>query len=125
MLPLFGGLIFVGFVVIALVVDIALLGVTYRTAASQADIAAEAGASMIHQESLHAGQTVLDVDAAAAESLSASSRLGLGADDVSVEVDADAICATVSVRYRTFALAFMGAQHVDVAVQSCASPAIG
>jgi hypothetical protein len=124
-LPLFGGLLFVAFVVIALVVDIALLGVAYRTVASQADIAAEAGAAMVHHPSLHAGETVLDVDAAEAESLSAAARQGLLPGDITVEANGAAICATVSVRHRTFALAFLGAQLVDVAVQSCASPALG
>lgn len=37
MVPLFGGLVVVSFVMIALVVELALLGATYRSLASTAD----------------------------------------------------------------------------------------
>lgn len=125
MLPLFGGLVFVAFVVIALVVDIALLGVAYRTAASQADIAAEAGAAMVDHQFIHVGETILDVHAATSQTMWAAVRQGLPSDAVTVEADTAGICATVSVPHRTFALAFIGAQSVDVVVRSCASPAVG
>ena len=113
------------FVVIALLVDIALLGVAYRTAASQADIAAEAGAAMVDHQLIHVGETVLDVPAAASQTMSAAARLGLPSDAVSVDADVASVCATVSVPHRTFALAFIGAQSVDIVVRSCASPVVG
>ncbi|MGB5188360.1 MAG: hypothetical protein WBO84_14665, partial [Acidimicrobiia bacterium] len=80
MLPYLGALFFVGFVVLGLALDTALLAATYREAAFAADAGAEAGAAQLESGAAYAGEVVLDretaVAAAEAASLSARSRAG-------------------------------------------------
>ena len=125
MLPMFGGLIFVSFIMIALVVELAMLGVAYRSTASVADASAEAGAAMLSERHAYASEVVIDPVRARSEALGvAHALMGLG---VKVDVDAtlSSVCVTVEHRYEPTTLLFLGVSGVDVTATSCAEPRIG
>ena len=122
MVPFIGALAFVSFVVIALAVDMALVHLAYLEMSSEADAAAEFGASMIDVDAAHRG--TVEVDARRAESAVASIVPG----HVSIEelfTTTDAVCVTLGRQHRTVAMAFAGFRSVHVEARSCAEPRAG
>jgi hypothetical protein len=125
MLPLFGALLFVSFVLLSLAVEIGLLGVAYRDAASLADTAAEAGAAMIDIRSLHEGFTVLNVQDAVEEAGAALSRSGVAASEASIRVGDTQVCVAISRDHVVQALGYLAVSTVRIDVTGCAEPATG
>lgn len=125
MVPLFGGLVVVSFVMIALVVELALLGATYRSLASTADAAAEAGAAMLSEPDAYRSVLELDRDRSAVEAARVVRALAGSAASFDVEANADVVCVHVRQSYEPATLAFLGLGQVEVAVSSCAEPRVG
>ncbi len=125
MLPAFGGLLFVSFVLITLSVEIALLGAAYRDTANLADVAAEAGASMIDQRALHEGSTTIDPRAATTEAVATVTRAGVSAADTLVEVRGASVCVLIARRLPTFGLRYLAISEIEIDVSGCAEPGTG
>lgn len=125
MLPMFGGLIFVSFIMIALVVELAMLGVAYRTTASAADASAEAAAAMLSERHAYASQIVVDPARATDEALGVVRALVGSGVDVEVDATPTHVCVTVEDRYEPSTLLFLGVSGVDVTATSCAEPRVG
>ncbi|VAW06527.1 hypothetical protein MNBD_ACTINO01-830 [hydrothermal vent metagenome] len=126
MLPMFAGLLFVSFTILALAVEIALLGAVWRQAADIADIAAEAGAAVIDERLLHTADVVaVDTRAAGHAALVAAHDLGVARGDVTVAVDAATVCVTIRIRHVTRSLRFIAVEAIPVEVSRCAVPAVG
>lgn len=125
MLPAFAGLLFVSFVLITLSVEIALLGATYRDTANLADVAAEAGASMIDQGALHEGTTTIDPRAAASEAVATVARAGISAAETVVEVRGATVCVSITRRHATFGLRYLAISEIVIDVSGCAEPGTG
>lgn len=126
MLPLVGALLFTAIVVVALLADLAMLQVAYRSAASQADRIAEAAAAMIDEADVHArGTVVLDQEAARARAIDVAEGEGLGHSDVGVEVAPDRVCVTVTRVHEPSSLRVIGGGPAEVRVRSCAAPGSG
>lgn len=124
MVPMMGALLFVGFTIIALAVDVALLHGAYLRASVVADHAAEAAAAMIDVDAAHAGETVLDTRAATAIAVRVLIDNGWqGSSEVGF--DGAQVCVEVSEPHGTVALAFVGLPTVQVATVACAVPAVG
>ena len=125
MLPMFGGLIFVSFIMIALVVELAMLGIAYRSTASAADASAEAGAAMLSERDAYVSRVAIDPQRARSEATGvAYSLIGSGAK-VEVEATPSTVCVTVVDRYEPTTLLFLGVAGVDVTATSCAEPRVG
>jgi hypothetical protein len=126
MLPLFGGLVFVAFAMIAIAVELALLGGFYRNTAAAADAAAEAGAAMISAGSLYTEDALL-VDRAAASASAAAVASGLSSPTASAAIDITSlrVCVTIDDMYQTRTLSFIGVSAIRVRVDSCAEPRTG
>jgi len=124
-LPLVGGLLFVSLVMIAVTTDLALLHAAYRQTSAIADFAAEAGAGMIDQGSLHAG--VVELDSAAAERTARDWVERSTSDSVEITVDSSKIeiCVALARSHHTTALPALGIRSVVVRVRSCALPVTG
>ena len=126
MLPFLGALFFVGFVLLGLALDTALLAATYREAAFAADAGAEAGAAQLESGAAYGGEVVLDrataVAAAEAASLSARSRVGRTA---SAATDGTAVCVVVVDHYEPRILGAIGIAKHGVTVKACAAPRQG
>lgn len=126
MLPFLGALFFVGFVLLGLALDTALLAATYREAAFAADAGAEAGAAQLESGAAYGGEVVLDrataVAAAEAASLSARSRVGRSA---SAATDGTAVCVVVVDGYEPRILGAIGIAKHGVTVKACAAPRQG
>jgi hypothetical protein len=125
MLPAFGGLLFVSFVLLTLAVEIGLLGAAYRDTASIADTAAEAGAAMIDIGSLHEGSTVLNAQDAVAEAKASLIRFGIAASEASIQVDDESVCVAISRQHQVQALGYLAIRSVQIEVTGCAEPATG
>lgn len=125
MLPLVAALMFVGFVVIALGVDIAMLHRGYRTSAIVADTAAEAGAAMVDVAALHDGQVALATVDARTRASDVARTLAPVDAEVEVELDDVRVCVRVRQRHATVALVAVGVGTVMIDVRSCAEPRIG
>ncbi|MCL1599372.1 MAG: hypothetical protein M3094_09325 [Actinomycetia bacterium] len=126
MLPMFAGLLFVSFMILALAVEIALLGAVWRQAADVADIAAEAGAAMIDERLLHTGNIIaIDAQDAGHAALGAAHDLGVAGGDVTVDVGTAKVCVTIRVRHVTRSLRFIAVREIPVEVSRCAVPAVG
>ena len=95
MVPLFGGLVVVSFVMIALVVELTLLGATYRSLAATADAAAEAGAAMLSEAGAYRSIIELDRNRSAAEASRVVHALAGPDASFDVEVHANVICIHV------------------------------
>jgi hypothetical protein len=125
-LPYLGALFFVGFVLLGLALDTALLAATYREAAFAADAGAEAGAAQLESAAAYGGEVVLDrasaVSAAETASLSARSRAGRTA---SASTDGTAVCVVVVDHYEPRILGAIGIGEEGVTVQACAVPRQG
>jgi hypothetical protein len=125
MLPLVAALVFVGFVIIALGVDIALLHRGYRAAAIVADTAAEAGAAMVDVAALHEGRLELAMADALTRATEVGGALAPADSDLEVEFDNERICVRVEQRHTTVALGVVGVGTVTIDVRSCAEPRTG
>jgi len=119
------GLVFVAFSIIAIVVELSLLGAAYRDVATVADIAAEAGASMLSAADAYGSQVGLDTAAAEQEARRVSGTWGSGDEIVAVTIVEGRLCVTVSDLYRPQTLVFIGVTEVDVSVTGCAEPRAG
>lgn len=124
-LPMFAGLLFVSLVILALAVEVAMLGAVWRRTADIADIAAEAGAAMIDERLLHEGLRVVDRRGAGAAAVDAAMGLGTPSGDVTSVVADGSVCVTVRVRHPTVALRFLAVDEIIVTVSRCAVPAVG
>ena len=126
MLPYLGALFFVGFVLLGLALDTALLAATYREAAFAADAGAEAGAAQLGTGAAYGGEMALDrataVAAAETASLSARSRAGRTA---SAWADGTEVCVSVVDHYEPRILGVIGIGRQGVAVRACAAPSQG
>lgn len=124
-LPMFGALVFTSFVIVALAVELAMVGATYRSAAAAADAAAEAGAAMVAPDRAYGDEIVLDVERARSESLAVGTALARHGAVVQVDATLVAVCVTVRDWYLPATLGFLGAPGIDVAVDTCAEPRVG
>ena len=125
MLPAFGGLLFVSFVILTLAVEIGLLGVAYRDTASIADTAAEAGAAMIDIASLHEGSTILNAGDAVAEANASLALSGIAPSEASIRVSDTSMCVAISRHHVVQALGYLAISSVQIEVTGCAEPATG
>ena len=126
MLPYLGALFFVGFVLLGLALDVALLAATYREAAVAADAGAEAGAAHVEVEAAYAGDRRIDASAAiaAAESASLAAQPRAGRI-VAATTDGVEVCVVVTDRYRPRILGSIGIGGEGIAVRACATPRQG
>ncbi len=125
MLPMFGALLFTSFVMVALVVELTLLGFAYRSAAAAADAAAEAGAAMLAEDRAYADAVAVDALRARNESMAVGTALARSSAVVYVEATLLQVCVTVRDRYLPATLGFLGASGIDIAVDTCAEPRVG
>lgn len=122
-LPLFAALLFTSFVMIALVVELALLSANYRTVAAAADAAAESGAAMLSTADAYDSKLLLDTTAATAEAKRVAAALSRGVSSVSIS--GTTLCVIVSDVYLPSTLLHVGVSQVDLTVESCAEPRRG
>lgn len=126
MVPYLGALLFVGFILLGLALDTALLAATYREVAFAADIGAEAGAAQVEVDATYVGETRLDRTAAIATSvaaaLSARPRAGRTAN---ATVEGAIVCVTVTDRFEPRILGAIGIGREGVTVRACAQPGRG
>jgi hypothetical protein len=126
MLPYLGALFFVGFVLLGLALDTALLAATYREAAVAADAGAEAGAAQLEPGAAYGGAVALDQRAAIAAAETASlvppSRAGRTA---SATTDGTEVCIVVVDHYEPRLLGVVGIGAQGVSVRACAAPRQG
>ena len=126
MLPYLGALLFVGFVLLGMALDTALLAATYREAAFAADAGAEAGAAQLEAGAVYGGDMVLDrkasIAAAETASLAARSRAGRSAR---ATTDGTDLCVVVVDHYEPRILGAVGIGAHGVTVQACAAPGRG
>jgi SpoU rRNA methylase family enzyme len=119
------GLIFVGFAIVALVLELSLLGASYRNVATVADLAAEAGASVLVVSDVYNSEIALDVAEAEIEARRVGSMWGSGDEVVTIEADLARICVTVTDTYRPQTLVFIGVTELAVSARGCAEPRAG
>ena len=124
-LPMFGALVFTSFVMVALVVELALLGFAYRSAAAAADAAAEAGAAMLAEDRAYADEIAVDVFRARDESMAVGTALARRGAVVDVDATVLQVCVTVRDRHLPATLAFLGVSSIDIVVNTCAEPRLG
>lgn len=125
MLPMTVGLIFVAFTMMALVVEISLLGVAYRDIATVADLAAESGAAMLSTSAAYDTTIALDEVAAIAEARRVGDMWRSGETRMTVDVGPTRICVTMLDAYRPRTLVFVGVEEIGLRVTGCAAPAAG
>jgi len=125
MLPMTVGLVFIALSIVAIVVELSLLGAAYRDVATVADIAAEAGASVLSASDAYGSHIALDVVAAEEEARRVSGTWGSGDEIVTVSINQGRLCVTVADIYRPQTLAFIGVSEVGVSVTGCAEPRAG
>jgi hypothetical protein len=126
MLPYLGALFFIGFLVLGLALDTALLAGTYQEAAFAADVGAEAGAARLDALSAYAGGMQLDrpaaLEAAEAASNAARSRAGRTA---TASTDGTSVCVVVTDHYEPRILGAIGIGTQGITVRACAVPGRG
>lgn len=125
MLPLTAGLVLVAFSILALVVELSLLGTRYRDVATVADLAAESAASELVRSGAYGRELSLDPTSAEAEARRVGAMWGTGDEVVSVDVDQIRVCVTVADTYRPQTLAFIGVTTLTVRATGCAEPRAG
>lgn len=119
------GLIFVAFAVVALLLELSLLGASFRDVATVADLAAEAGASVLGVSAAYDGEMNLDVPAAEAEARRVGGMWGSGNEIITVDAVPERICVTVADTYRPQTLTFIGVTEMTVRARGCAEPISG
>lgn len=125
MLPMTAGLIFVAFAVVALLLELSLLGASFRDVATVADLAAEAGASRLVASGAYEGNLHLDVAQARAEAQRVGAMWGSGDETVIVDTEQGRICVTIADTYRPQTLVFIGVAELSVSARGCAEPRAG
>lgn len=125
MLPMTAGLIFVAFAVAALLLELSLLGASFRDIATVADLAAEAGASMLVASAAYDGEVALDVAQAETEAHRVGVMWGSGDEVVTVDSSPGRICVTIVDTYRPRTLVFAGVPELSVSAKGCAEPRAG
>lgn len=126
MLPFLGALFFVGFVLLGLALDVALLAATYREAAVAADAGAEAGAAQLDATAVYDGEMRLDTDAAVAAAETASLRAQPRPSRLaSATTDGVEVCVVVTDRFEPRILGGVGIGSEGIAVRACATPRQG
>lgn len=125
MLPMTAGLIFVAFAIVAVVLELSLLGASYRDMATVADLAAEAGAGSLMALRAYGDEVTLDVAEARIEAERVGTMWGSGDETVTIEVDLDRICVTVVDFYRPQSLVFIGVTEMTIQATGCAEPRAG
>ena len=125
MLPMTAGLIFVAFAVVALLLELSLLGASFRDVATVADLAAEAGASMLVVSNAYGGEISLNVAEAEAEARRVSGLWGSGDEIINVDVLQERICVTIADTYRPQTLVFIGVSELPISARGCAEPRAG
>ena len=125
MLPMTAGLVFVAFAIVAIVIELSLLGAAYRDVATVADLAAEAGASVLAVADVYDTDVALDTDAAEAEARRIGGMWGSGDEVIDVTVDRDRICVEVTDVIHPQTLVFIGVTEVAVSATGCAEPRAG
>lgn len=125
MLPMTMGLVFVAFSIVAIVVELSLLGSAYRDVATVADLAAEAGASEVAESIAYDSRLGLDVTLAESEARRVGSLWGSGDEVVTVSVVQDRVCVSVTDVYRPRTLAFIGVTEFALGATGCAEPRSG
>lgn len=125
MLPMTGGLTFVAFAVVALLLELTLLGASFRDVATVADLAAEAGASVLVASGAYGGEISLDIVEAEAEARRVGGMWGSGDEVITVDAELGRICVTVVDAYRPRTLAFIGVTDLPVRAKGCAEPRAG
>jgi hypothetical protein len=125
MLPMTTGLVFVAFAVVALLLELSLLGASFRDVATVADLAAEAGASILVVSGAYDGETHLDVTAAEAEARRVGGMWGSGNEVITVDAGPGRICVTVADTYKPQTLTFIGVTEMAVEARGCAEPRRG
>jgi hypothetical protein len=125
MLPMFGGLILVAFVVVALAVELSMLGGAYRGVAGAADVASESGAAMLDVAGVYDSEYELNPGRAQEEATRVAAAMtssGASAEVAATELE---VCVTVRDQYVPRTLVFLGLDAIDIAVTSCAQPRSG
>jgi hypothetical protein len=125
MLPMTTGLVFVAFAVVALLLELSLLGASFRDVATVADLAAEAGASILVVSGAYDGEMHLDVAAAEAEARRVGGMWGSGDEVITVDAGPGRICVTVADTYNPQTLTFIGVTEMTVKARGCAEPRRG
>ena len=125
MLPMTVGLVFVAFAIVALVLELSLLGTRYRDVATVADLAAEFAASELVQSSAYGSELSVDPRTAEAEARRIGAMWGTGDEVVSVDVDQNRVCVTIVDQYLPQTLAFIGVTSLTVRATGCAEPRSG
>ena len=124
-MPMTAGLIFVAFAVVALLLELSLLGSSFRDVATVADLAAEAGASVLVESGAYAGELSLDVARAEMEARRVGAMWGDGDEIISVDAEPGGICVTIADIYRPRTLLFIGVTELAVSSSGCAEPRSG
>lgn len=126
MVPWLGALFLIGFAVLGLALDVALLAATYREAAFAADVGAEAGAARIEAAAAYDGFTRPDRSSAIANAeaaaLNARPRSGRRA---SARIDGTSVCITVTDRYEPRLASLFAVGSEGVTANACATPGRG
>ncbi len=125
MLPMTAGLVFVSFAIVAIVIELSLLGAAYRDVATVADLAAEAGASVLAEGDVYDTGLALDTGAAEDEARRIGGVWGSGDEVIEVTVDRDRICVEVTDLFRPQTLVFIGVTEFAVSATGCAEPRAG
>ncbi len=125
MLPMTAGLIFVAFAIVALVLELSLLGASYRDVATVADLAAESAAGSLMASRAYGDEVTLDMAEAQIEAERVGSMWGNGDETVTIEVDSNRICVTIVDSYRPQTLIFIGVTEMTVRATGCAEPRAG
>lgn len=123
MLPYLGALFFVGFVLLGLALDVALLSATYREAAVAADAGAEAGAAHLETGAIYDGELRLEETAAVAAAETASLRTQRRPGrSVAASTDGVQVCVVVTDQFEPRILGSVGVGAEGITVRACARP---
>jgi hypothetical protein len=125
MLPMTAGLVFVAFAVVALLLELSLLGAAYRDVATVADLASEAAASMIAHQGAYGSEIGIDARIAEDEAKRVGVLWGSGDEVITVDVEVRRVCVTIEDTYEPRTLAFIGVAALALRATGCAEPRSG
>jgi hypothetical protein len=119
-------IVLVGGVLATLIaVELGRLASERRTIAFVADMAAEAGASMVDEAAMRAGELALDPAGAHDRAFAYAGEVGPPGALVTVVSGPAEVCVEISMPYEPRLLALVGASSVELIASACASPATG
>lgn len=119
-------IVLVGGVLATLIaVELGRLASERRAISFAADMAAEAGAAMLDEDSVRDGLLALDPQGAHDRAMTQIREVAPAGSSVSAAASATEICVTISTSYNPRLLSMVGARAVDLAATSCAAPAAG